>query len=72
MTIYEIISFLNSKGFGKREKSDRLSLSPILFLLGFRLFCEMYVLSVVVDYRIKVKLDLLFLQGLGRTFEKTS
>jgi len=32
MTISEIISFLNSKGFGKREKSDRLSLSPKAFL----------------------------------------
>jgi len=33
MTISEIVSFLNSKGFGKREKGDRLSLSPIPFLL---------------------------------------
>jgi len=47
-----------------------LSLSPISFLLGLRLFCDMCVLSVVADYRIKVKLDILFLQGLSRTFEK--
>ena len=33
MTISEIVSFLNSKGFGKREKSDKLSLSHIPFLL---------------------------------------
>jgi len=38
MTISEIISFLNSKGFGKREKGDRLSLSPIRFLLCLRFF----------------------------------
>jgi len=62
MTISEIASFLNSKGFGKREKSNRLSLSPIPFLLGFRCFV-ICVLSVVVDYRIKVKLDLLFCKG---------
>jgi len=63
MTISEIVSFLNSKGFGKREKSDRLSLSPIPFLLGLCLFCDMCVLSVVVDYRIRVKLDMLFCKG---------
>jgi len=38
MTISEIESFLNSKGFGKRVKSGRLSLSPIPFLLGFCCF----------------------------------
>jgi len=32
----------------------------------------MRVLSVVVDYRIKVKLDLFVLQELGRAFEKIS
>jgi len=62
MTISEIVSFLNSKSFGKREKSDRLSLSPIPFLLGFRLFCDMCVF-VVADYRINVKLDMLFCKG---------
>jgi len=63
MIISEIVSFLNSKGFGKREKGDRLSLSPIPFWLGLRLFCDMCVLSVVDDYRIRVKLDLLFCKG---------
>jgi len=63
MTISEIVSFLHSKGFGKREKNDRLSCLLYLFLLGFRLFCDLYVLSVVADYRIKVKLDLLFCKG---------
>ena len=72
MTISEIVSFLNSKGFGKREKGDRLSLSPIPFLLGLHLFCDMCVLSVVADYKIKVKLDLFVLQELGRDFEKIS
>ena len=48
---------------GKREKSDRLSLSHIAFLLGLCLFCDMCVLSVVADYRIKIKLDLLFCKG---------
>jgi len=38
-------------------------LSPIPFLLGLHLFCDMCVLSVVADYRIKVKLDLLFCKG---------
>jgi len=52
MTIFEIVSFLNSKSFGKREKSDRLSLSPIPFLLGLRFFYDMCVLSIVADYRI--------------------
>jgi len=70
MTISEIVSFLNSKGFGKREKSDRLSLSPTPFFLGFRLFCDMCVLSVVADYRIKVKLDLLFCKGWVRPLRK--
>jgi len=32
----------------------------------------MCVLSVVVDYKIKVKLDLFVLQDLGRAFEKIS
>jgi len=63
MTISEIVSFLNSKGFGKREKSDRLSLSPIPFLLGLRLFCDMCVLSVVANYRKRVELDFLFCKG---------
>jgi len=36
MTIFEIVSSLNSKGFSKREKSDRLSFSPIPFLLCLR------------------------------------
>jgi len=38
MTISEIVSFLNSKGFGKREKGDRLSLSPIPFFLCLHFF----------------------------------
>jgi len=38
MTISEIVSFLNSKGFGKREKTYKLSLFPIPFLLGLRFF----------------------------------
>jgi len=38
----------------------------------FAFFCDMCVLSIVVDYRIKVKLDLFVLQELGRTFEKIS
>jgi len=38
MTISEIVSFLNSKGFGKREKGDRLSLSPIPFLIWLCFF----------------------------------
>jgi len=38
-------------------------LSPIPFLLGLRLFCDMCVLSVVADYIIKVKLDMLFCKG---------
>ena len=42
MTISKIVSFLNSKGFGKREKGDRLSLSPIPFLLSF-CFCFFFV-----------------------------
>jgi len=33
------------------------------FLLGLRLFCDMCVLSVVVNYRIKAKLDMLFCKG---------
>jgi len=35
MTISEIVSFLNSKGFGKREGSYRLSWSPIHFPVMF-------------------------------------
>jgi len=35
-------------------------------------FCDMCVLSIATDYRIKVKLDLFVLQGLGRAFEKIS
>ena len=69
-TISEIVSFLNSKGFGKREKSDRLSLSLIPFLIGFHLFYDMCVLSIVADYRIKVKLDLLFCKGWVRPLRK--
>jgi len=37
MTISEIVSFLNSKGFGKRKGSYRLSLSPIPFPVIFAL-----------------------------------
>jgi len=61
MTISEIVSFLNSKGFGKREKGDRLSFSPIPFLLSLCFF-YLCVLSIVVDYRIKDNLDLFVLQ----------
>jgi len=37
MTISKTISFLNSKGFGKREGGYRLSLSPIPFPVRFAL-----------------------------------
>jgi len=71
MTISEIVSFLISKGFGKRKKGDRLSLSHIPFLIWLWFFlCDMCVLSIVVDYRIKVNLDLFVLQELGRAFKK--
>jgi len=73
MTISEIVSFLNSKGFCKRERSYRLSFFSIPFLVMFAFFlCGLYVLSLVVDYRIKVKLDLFVLQELGKDFEKIS
>jgi len=42
--ISEIVSFLNSKGFGKREGSYRLSSSPIPFLVMFALLCYMFVI----------------------------
>jgi len=72
MTISEIVSFLNSKGFGKRERVYRLSFFSIPFWLCLCFFSYMCVLSVVVDYRIKIKLDLFVLQELGRAFEKIS
>jgi len=44
MTIYEIISFLNSKGFGKRERSYRLSFFSIPFLVMFALLWYMFII----------------------------
>jgi len=44
MTILEIVSFLNSKGFGKREGSYRLSFSPIPFLVMFALLWYVFVI----------------------------
>jgi len=38
MTISEIVSFLNSKGFCKRERSYRLSFFSIPFLVIFAFF----------------------------------
>jgi len=73
MTISEIVSFLNSKGFGKRERSYRLSFFSIPFSCYVCIFfCGLCALSLVVDHRIKVKLDLFVLQELGRDFEKIS
>jgi len=43
MTISEIVSFLNSKVFGKREGSYRLSFSPIPFPVMFALLWYMFV-----------------------------
>ena len=64
MTVSEIVSFLNSKGFGKREGSYRLSFSPIPFFLCLH-SCGMCLLFVVAKQcRFKLKLDLLALQGL--------
>ena len=44
MTISEIISFLNSKGFGKRERSYRLSFFSNLFVMFafFFVICVCY------------------------------
>jgi len=41
-------------------------------LLSLHFFCGLCALSLVVDYRIKVKLDLFVLQELGKDFEKIS
>jgi len=44
MTISEIVFFLNSKGFGKREGSYRLSFSPIPFPFMFALMWYVFVI----------------------------
>ena len=44
MTISEIVSFLNSKGFGKREGSYRLSFSPIPFPFMLALIWYVFVI----------------------------
>jgi len=43
MTISEIVSFRNSKGFGKREEIYRLSLFPIPFPVMFALLWCVFV-----------------------------
>jgi len=44
MTILEIVSLLNSKGFGKRKGSYRLSFAPIHFLVMFALLWYVFVI----------------------------
>jgi len=53
MTISEIVSFLNSKGFGKREGSYRLSSSLIPFLVMFALLCYVIVIGGGKDMQIQ-------------------
>jgi len=69
MTISEIVSFLNSIGFGKREGSYRLSLSHIPFHVMFVLLWYALLFVVAKECRFNIKLDLLALQGLGKAFE---